>query len=252
MDWPPPGQFLNGALRAPRDCAVGEYPISPDNRLVKVLSISRGRLMATKKNQNGISHISEISTANTSWPAEIFLFAKNFVKHPGMIGWMFPSSPFVVETVLKEVNWSAARVIVEYGPGLGTFTREILKRMAPDATLVAFETNHEFFRFLSRTLQDSRLHLVHQSAAEVGDVLARLGLSPADYVISGIPFKTLPEHLRGEIVNKTHAALKPDGQFLVYQLSGAVRPYLERVFGRVRKDFELLSIPPGRLFYCAR
>jgi len=69
---------------------------------------------------------------------------------------------------------------------------------------------------------------------------------------TGIPFKTIPEYLKGEIVRKTHAALKPKGEFLVYQLSGAVRPYLERVFGAVRHDFELLSIPPGRMFYCER
>jgi phospholipid N-methyltransferase len=207
--------------------------------------------MATQNDRGG-SLRKKTQPVKSSWPSEIYLFAKNFVKHPTMIGWMFPSSPFVVETVLKQVDWARARVIVEYGPGLGTFTRDILKRMAPEATLVALETNGDFIRFLSTTLHDPRLQLVHESATEIGSVLERLGLPAADYVISGIPFKTLPEHLRGEIVTNTHSALKPDGQFLVYQLSGAVHPYLERVFGRVRKDFELLSIPPGRLFYCAR
>ena len=169
-----------------------------------------------------------------------------------MIGWMFPSSPFVVEEVLKQVDFENARVIVEFGPGLGTFTHDILQRMRPDATLVAFETNNEFCKYLSETIKDPRLHLLHESAAEIGTALKRLGLPQADYVISGIPFKTLPEELRGDIVRKTHAALRPKGQFLVYQLSSVVRPYLESVFGRVQQDFELLNIPPGRLFYCAR
>ncbi len=188
----------------------------------------------------------------TSRSSQLLLFALNFLKHPNMIGWILPSSPFVVEEVLKQIDWANTRVIVEYGPGLGTFTKDILQRMRRDATLVAFETNDEFCRYLSRSLNDPRLHLLHESAAEIGSALKRLGLPPADCVISGIPFKTLPEKLRGEIVSKTHAALRPKGQFLVYQLSGAVRPYLERVFGRVRQDFELLNIPPGRLFYCAR
>lgn len=187
-----------------------------------------------------------------SWPSQIYLFARNFAKYPMMIGWMFPSSRFVVGQVLKQIDWEKTRVIVEYGPGLGTFTKDILKRMHPDATLVALETNGEFCKFLGESLRDPRFHLVHESATEIDSVLKRLGLPPADCVISGIPFKTIPEPLRGEIVRKTHAALRPKGQFLVYQLSGAVRPYLETVFGQVRQDFELLSIPPGRLFYCAR
>lgn len=192
------------------------------------------------------------SVTRASLPAQLFLFAKNFAKHPTNIGWMFPSSRFVVREVLKQIDWNKARVIVEYGPGLGTFTHDIVRRMHPDAALVALETNDEFFRFLGESLHDRRFHLLHESATEVDVVLKRLGLPAADYVISGIPFKTIPERLRGEIVRKTHAALRPEGQFLVYQLSGAVRPYLEDVFGKVRHDFELLSIPPGRLFYCAR
>ena len=169
-----------------------------------------------------------------------------------MIGWFLPSSPFVVRQVLKQIDWKNARAIIEYGPGVGTFTREILQRMRPDARLVVFETNDEFFHFLSHSLKDPRLHLLHKSATEIDSALERLGLPAADCVISGIPFKTLPESLRGEIVRKTHAVLRPEGQFLVYQLSAVIRPHLERVFVRVQEDFELLNILPTRLFYCAR
>lgn len=183
---------------------------------------------------------------------QLFLFAKNFAKHPNMIGWMFPSSRFVVEQVLRQIDWERTRTIVEFGPGVGTFTRDILERMHPDAKLVAFETNGEFCQFLTDSLNDPRFVLLHESAAQIDSALKRLGLPAADCVISGIPFKTIPEELRGEIVRNTHAALRPQGQFLVYQLSGVVRPYLESVFGRVRQDFEFMSIPPGRLFYCAR
>ena len=101
-------------------------------------------------------------------------------------------------------------------------------------------------------MQDPRLHLVRESATEIDAVLARLGHAHADYVISGIPFKTLPHALRDTIVRKTHSVLRPEGSFLVYQFSNTVLPYLERVFGQVSRDFELLNIIPARLFYCAR
>src|ERR1041385_3366693 len=83
-----------------------------------------------------------------SWATQLFMFAKNFVKHPNMIGWMLPSSPFVVDEVLRQIDWKKTKVIVEYGPGVGTFTHDILKRMQPDATLIAFETNDEFYKYL--------------------------------------------------------------------------------------------------------
>src|SRR5438105_1080998 len=165
--------------------------------------------------------------------SQLFLFARNWVKHPNMVGWMLPSSPFVVDEVLKKVDWANARVIVEYGPGVGTFTTEVLKRMRPDATLIALEINRDFVKFLKRRLHDPRLRLVQESATEIDSVLARLGFLHADYVISGIPFKTLPHGLRDTIVRKTHSVLRPQGSFLVYQLSSAVLPYLQTVFGQV-------------------
>ena len=180
------------------------------------------------------------------------LFARNFLKHPNLVGWMLPSSPFVVAQVLRQIDWQRARVIVEYGPGIGTLTKEILRKMRPDAHLLALEVNGDFIEFLRATLPDQRLKLIHGSAADVDHELARLGHPSAVYVISGIPFKTLPEELCHRVARKTYDVLQPDGAFLVYQLSGAALPYLQRVFGSVRRDFEWLNIMPARLFYCIR
>ena len=180
------------------------------------------------------------------------LFARSFLRHPNMVGWMLPSSRFLVNQVLKQIDWQKARVIVEYGPGAGAFTTRVLERMHPDARLIALEINPEFYEFLKRSVGDPRFQLINQSATEIDGVLARLGYSHADYIISGIPFRPIPHGIRETIVRKTHSVLHPNGTFLVYQFSSVVLPYLEKVFGTVSREFELLNILPARLFYCAR
>jgi phospholipid N-methyltransferase len=182
---------------------------------------------------------------------QALLFARNFVKHPFMLGSFIPSSRFLVNHLLRQVDWEQARVLVEYGPGVGSFTAEILRRMRPDARLVAIETNADFVRYL-KTWNDPRMHVVKGSAAEVTDILGDLCLEPADYIISGIPYSTLPPELRDAILRASHAVLREEGEFLLYQFTGAVLPYLRRVFGYVRQDFELLNILPARLYYCTR
>jgi phospholipid N-methyltransferase len=167
---------------------------------------------------------------------EVLVFMANFVKNPARVGWLLPSSRFVVNDVLKQIDWHRARVIVEYGPGTGTFTTRMLKRMRPDAQLIAVEINPEFCRFLS----------------EIDSILSRFGATEVDYVISGIPFATLPHHLRHSIVRKTHSVLRRNGKFLVYQVSSAVLPYLESVFGDVSRRFQPLNFVPTQLFCCAR
>lgn len=180
--------------------------------------------------------------------APLLLFARNFLKHPRMLGSVIPSSRFLIDDVLRGVDWARARVVVEYGPGVGTFTQEVLRRMRPDAVLVVFETNADFVRWLRERVPDPRLHVVHGSAAGVQEVLARMGHARADYVISGIPFSTLPPQVRDDVLRKTRDVLDPRGAFLVYQFSPAVRPHLERVFGSVERGFEPRNILPAHTF----
>jgi phospholipid N-methyltransferase len=181
---------------------------------------------------------------------ETLLFASNFLRHPNMLGSIIPSSRFLVDHVLGPVDWGRARVIVEYGPGIGTFTCEILRRMRRDARLVAIETNRDFVRFLQRTLLDQRLHVVHDSAAEVQTALMRLALPAPRYIISGIPLGSMPDPVRTDIAVKTRAALEPGGAFLVYQFTARTLPTLRRTFSDVRCSSERRNFPPAQLFLC--
>jgi len=176
------------------------------------------------------------------------LFAREFLKHPILLGSVVPSSRFLVDRLLRQVDWPATRVLVEYGPGIGTFTAEILRRLRPDATLVAIEASREFVRDLKHSYPDRRLAVVHNSAAEVRSVLDELHLHAADVIVSGIPFSTLRHHERERILSESKLALRPGGRFLAYQFSGKLRTDLERVFGEVERDLEPLNILPARIF----
>lgn len=180
------------------------------------------------------------------------LFFKGFLKNPVMVGSIIPSSRTLINRMLAPVDWAKAKVFVEYGPGVGTFTRPILDRLAPDATLVAIDTNPDFCDYLKRSIPDSRLHIVKGSAADVGAVLTALGLGAADYVISGLPFSTLPDGVGTAIAHATAEALRPGGAFLVYQFRPSVRDIIEPYFDRVDHAFELINVPPAQLWWFHR
>lgn len=182
--------------------------------------------------------------------AQTALFAKNFLQHPLMLGSFIPSSRFLIRTLLEELDFARARVIVEYGPGVGTITHEILARMRADAMLLALETNREFVNFLQQSTPDPRLRVVHGSAAAVQDALRAHDVAKADFVISGIPFSTLPAGEREAVLHATRAVLQPHGTFLVYQFSPMVLASLRQVFSQVRRGFQPLNMPPAQLFYC--
>ena len=179
-----------------------------------------------------------------------WLFALNFFRHPIMLGSIVPSSRFLIRQLLEPVDWGQARVIVEYGPGVGVITTEVLRRMGPNTLLIAIETNPDFVSYLRDSIKDERLHVVEGSAESVDEVLRRYGQSNASYVISGIPFSTIPAPVRERILLKTCEVLKPGGSFLVYQFSSRVLQDLQRIFRYVRRKFEPLNVLPAHLFFC--
>jgi phospholipid N-methyltransferase len=60
----------------------------------------------------------------------------------------------------------------------------------------------------------------------------------------------MPDPVRGDIAEKSRAALEPGGAFLVYQFTARVLPTLQRTFGDVRSSFERRNFPPAQLFLC--
>ena len=183
---------------------------------------------------------------------ETLLFAKNFIQHPMMLGSLIPSSRFLIGRLLKKVDWTRARTIVEYGPGVGTITEHILARMSPDARLIAFEMNDRFVRHLRRNFPDPRLHVVHDSAETVQQELDRLKLDGADYLISGIPFNNMRVEMRVRIARQIREVLNPGGEVLIYQFTRTVLPHLRTNFGHVNQELEVRNFPFAMLFHCTQ
>lgn len=176
-------------------------------------------------------------------------FLRGFLKHPVMVGSIIPSSRVLIDKMLRPVDWENTRVFVEYGPGVGTFTRPILELLGPDATLVTIDTNADFTHYLKESIDDPRLVTVNGSAADVEKILKDRGLGQADYVLSGLPFSTLPPGVGEAIAEATSKVIRPGGAFLVYQFSPKVRDFIAPHFDRLDRGFEWINVPPAQLFW---
>ncbi|MES2119684.1 MAG: methyltransferase [Pseudomonadota bacterium] len=176
-------------------------------------------------------------------------FLRGFLKHPVMVGSIIPSSRVLIEKVLRPVDWETTKLFVEYGPGVGTFTRPILDHLAEDATLLTIDTNPDFTKYLRESIDDPRLVPVTGSAADVEKILADRGFAKADYVVSGLPFSTLPPGIGDAIAKATAKVVRPGGAFLVYQFSPKVRDFIAPHFDRIDRGFEWINVPPATLFW---
>jgi len=176
-------------------------------------------------------------------------FLRGFLKNPVMVGSIIPSSRVLIDKMLEPVDWANTKLFVEYGPGVGTFTRPILERLGPDARLVTIDTNPDFTRYLREQIDDDRLIPVNGSAADVEKILAERKLGSADYVLSGLPFSTLPPGIGDAIAEATSKVIRPGGAFLVYQFSPKVLDFIKPHFKPIKRGFEWINVPPAVLFW---
>jgi phospholipid N-methyltransferase len=172
------------------------------------------------------------------------LLFRRFLADPMKIAYVVPSSKGMVKRVLERMDFERARVFVEFGGGEGCYTRQIARRMAPEAKLLVFELDPHLAEHLRRQFRDDPRVLIYQSdAALFRDELHTLGLNHADYVISGIPFSYIEPAAKKVILHSVHDGLSREGMFIVYQVSMELKGHA-RMFPGCEVEYFLANIPP--------
>ena len=87
--------------------------------------------------------------------------------------------------------------------------------------------------------------MLRPAIAHVGIV----DVGAADYVLSGLPFSTLPPGVGDAIADATAEVIRPGGAFLVYQFSPKVLNFIKPYFASIKRGFEWVNVPPATLFW---
>lgn len=177
-------------------------------------------------------------------------FFREFLKERRTVGAISPSSKFLGKKMISTIDFTKAKIIVEYGPGTGIFTKEILKKMTPESTLLVFETQKSFCDMITNEIKDSRMILINDSAEKIGEYLEKHGFELADHIVSSLPFTVIPSQIKNSILNQTVKFLNPAGSYLQFQYSLNAHKLLKSKFKTVKLDFTPMNIPPAFIYRC--
>lgn len=179
-----------------------------------------------------------------------FTYIKSFLKDKDVAS-VTPTSRFCIRKVCSPVNFDEDVTIMEYGAGTGVFADFLLPRLSKDSLLILFETNRNLFDKL-RERSDPRLRLYNESVEIVDEVTEADMRGTVDYIISGVPFSFFSDRETLRILKKSFKLLREGGWFLAYQTSDHLKKPLEKVFGSVGTEFQILNIPPMLIYKSRR
>ncbi len=161
------------------------------------------------------------------------------------VGAIVSASKHLIKDLIDKIDFENAKVFVEYGPGKGAITQQLLNQMRDNATLFVFETNKQFVKELIK-IEDDRLIIVENDAENAKMILQnRYKIELVDYIISTIPFTFLKYRKRRRIIFRSYSILKEKGKFITYQYSWLIYYLIKERFAATTITTTLLNIPPA-------
>lgn len=176
-------------------------------------------------------------------------FFKESIKNLKTVGTLTRSSKFLCKGMIKHVDFSTAKVIVELGAGDGVITKHILNSMAPDCKLMIFEVNANFISQLN-DIKDDRLIVVQDTAEKLEHYLQKHQITQIDAVISAIPFVIIPEPTASNIVQTCKDNLIAGGNYVQVHYSLMAKKLYKNIFGEVDINWVPLNLPPAFVMVC--
>ena len=186
-------------------------------------------------------------------------FLWEFFSKPTVVGAIAPSSRGLTRRMVEWIDWANVRNVVEYGPGTGVFTGQILAEMQPGTKFFAIELSPSFVALLAQSYPQVRVY--QDTVGNVKALCEREGIDQVDAILCGLPWAAFSSADQAAYLDAMMTVLRPGGQFVTFAyLQGLLLPagrrfkrQLSRYFSSVeRSPTAWLNLPPAFVYRCRR
>jgi phospholipid N-methyltransferase len=180
-----------------------------------------------------------------------FSFIWQYLTRPRTVGAVLPSSKYLAQKMMQPIDFTRARCIVEYGPGTGVFTERLINMRQAGTVILVIERNETFCDILREKFAgETDVHIISDSAEQIREHLHTYGFDYADYIVSGLPFASLPSHVTANILTQTKKYLRPNGRFITFQYTLIRKELIAGYFNDITLNREFRNVPPAYVLAC--
>lgn len=175
----------------------------------------------------------------------IIKFLTEYIRNPQTIGAIAPSSKHLAKNMVKKIDFVKCSAIAEYGAGTGIFTAEVIRRKKKGTKYFVIEQNKHFCNILRRKFGKCQdVYIIHGDARNLKDYMGKYNISQIDYIISGLPFASLPANISDGILKSTRKILaRSHGKFITFQYTLFKIGFFRRFFDIAGIKYTLRNLP---------
>ncbi len=194
-----------------------------------------------------------------SEPRQLQTFLAAVLRNPATVGAVAPSSIRLAQRLTAVVPGEGQPVVVELGPGTGSTTAAVQRRLGGRGRHIAVEIDPMLAGHVASA--HPSVEVAVGDAAQLGQLLADHDVAEVDAVLSGLPWSLFSHGGQREILGSIAGVLRPGAAFSTFAyvhalpLEGArrFRALLDEVFDEVLTTRTVwLNLPPAVSYVCRR
>ncbi|MFV0388164.1 MAG: class I SAM-dependent methyltransferase [Pyrinomonadaceae bacterium] len=179
-------------------------------------------------------------------------FFQAFLKNPLKVGAIAPSSLELSTKMLDGVIPDKNGILIELGPGTGAFTKQVYREHHEAGSYLGIELDRKLITHL-RSRYPS-LKFVWGNATKAFKIHERSELGNARYIISGLPFVSLPNDVNLKIYEEIEKFMEKGCMFRTFQYAHGyympsavnLRKFMRTRYGVAEKSSLIIkNVPPA-------
>lgn len=160
-------------------------------------------------------------------------------------GLIVDSSSFLVNAMIRYIDFDRPINVLEIGSGRGAFTTQLLQRLNPQSHLDICEIKQEYNPYIEALIKQHPDKSVRLHNCCVTTLLAQA--DNYDFVLSSLPLKNFEDSqsdnaFLNQIIQGVQHSLVENGTYLQYQYFRSNQKDIERIFGKAMDDVSFIPL----------
>ena len=179
-------------------------------------------------------------------------FLQAFLKNPGTVGSIAPSSPELAQKMIDGLSPDPDNIVVELGVGTGSIPRALEGIVPDENSYLGIELDPDLVRSLRRNFPG--LKIKRGSAVDIGSLHERSGLGNVGYIICCLPFVSMPNETGERILVEIDKFMQRGCTFRTFQYAHGyyfpsaikLREFMRDRYGKSRRSPLIVkNVPPA-------
>lgn len=179
-------------------------------------------------------------------------FLQAFLKNPGKVGAIAPSSPELAQKMVEDIEPDASNIVLELGVGTGAITKFVQDVVPDEKSYLGIELDRDLVKSLKRNFPD--LKIVRGNACEAFALHQKTHFGKVGFIICCLPFVSIPNDVGERILQEVDKFMEFGCTFRTFQYAHGyyfpsaikLREHMRDRYGKAKKSPLIMkNVPPA-------